>query len=183
MNLLLINSILFGLIFAVSFTSFDDKPLPPLENPRFVVKKKQRKLLVYDGGKLIKTYRVALGFAPVGDKEIEGDGKTPEGEFYIFTKNPESRFHLSLGLSYPNTDDAKRGLQNKIISQEEHDEIVAAIGNKLMPPQKTRLGGEIYIHGGGIAKDWTEGCIALDNKDITEIFDAITVGVAVEILP
>lgn len=183
MNLLLINSILLGLIFSVSFTSFDDKPLPPLENPRLVVKKKKRQLLIYDGRKLIKTYRIALGFAPVGDKKLEGDGKTPEGKFYIFVKNLQSKFHLSLGLSYPNIEDAKRGLQNKIITQEEHDEIVAAIEGNLIPPQKTALGGEIYIHGGGTLKDWTEGCIALENEDVSEIFNAIPVGVEVEILP
>lgn len=185
MSLLLINTIIFSLIFTVSFANFnaDEKPLPPMENPRLVVKKKKRQLLIYDGKRLIKTYKIALGFAPKGNKKAEGDGKTPEGKFYIFTKNPESRFHLSLGLSYPNIEDAKRGLREKIITQEEHDEIVEAINNKQMPPQKTRLGGEIYIHGGGVLKDWTEGCIALENEDVSEIFNAIPIGAEVEILP
>ncbi len=83
--------------------------LPKIENPRIVIKKEKRKLELLDGKKLIKTYSVALGFAPTGDKEKQGDGKTPEGEFYIFTKNNQSKFYLSLGVSYPNVEDAKRG--------------------------------------------------------------------------
>ncbi len=157
--------------------------LPPMENPHIVIRKKQRLLKIYDSNRLIRKYKFALGFAPTGDKQTEGDGKTPEGEFYIFTKNDRSRFYLSLGLSYPNAEDAKRGLKEKIISQEEYDAIVKAIDEKRMPPQKTALGGEIYIHGGGTETDWTEGCVALQNKEIKEIFDAIPVGTKVKILP
>ncbi len=157
--------------------------LPDLKNPRLIVKKKERKLEVFDGDKLIKTYKIALGSSPVGDKEIEGDGKTPEGEFYIFTKNPKSRFYLSLGVSYPNIEDAKRGLENNLINQEEHDEIVKAINEKKMPLQKTKLGGEIYIHGDGNLTDWTEGCIALHNSDMKELFDVIEIKTPVNILP
>ena len=94
-----------------------DEPLPEMKNPRLVVKKSDRKLEVFDGEKLVKTYRVGLGFAPVGDKEKQGDGKTPEGEFYIFTKNDQSRFYLSIGVSYPSTEDAERGLREKLISK------------------------------------------------------------------
>lgn len=161
----------------------DSKPLPPLENPRLVVQKKARLLRVYDDGKLIKTYQVALGFAPRGDKETEGDGKTPEGEFYVFTKNDQSKFYLSLGLSYPNRDAAERGLQEKLISREEYDEILKAVAEKRMPPQKTALGGEIYIHGGGTEKDWTEGCVALPDEEIKELFARIPVGTTVMIEP
>jgi len=163
--------------------SWENSELSILENPRLVVKKEKRKLQVFDGEKLVKTYAMVLGFTPNGDKEIEGDGKTPEGEFYIFTKNEKSRFFLSLGLSYPSIDDAKRGLAEKLISAEEHDQIVEAIKNKQMPPQKTGLGGEIYIHGGGIIADWTDGCVALRNEEMQELFDAIPVGTAVTILP
>ena len=154
-----------------------------MKNPRLVVRKEKRQLEFYDDGKLIKTYKVALGFAPAGDKRIEGDGKTPEGKFYVFTKNPESRFHLSLGLSYPNIEAAKRGLRDKIITPAQYVEIVEAVGSKQMPPQKTALGGEIYIHGGGNSKDWTEGCVALENEEIEELFKVISVGTEVEILP
>ena len=158
--------------------------LPELKNPRIVVKKAKRALEVFDGDKLIKTYRMALGFAPTGDKEKQGDGKTPEGEFYIFTKNNQSKFYLSLGVSYPNSEDAKRGLDAKIITKNQYDQIVKAQNAKKAPPQNTRLGGEIYIHGGGASgEDWTWGCVALDNKNVKELFDRIPVGTMVKIEP
>ncbi len=164
--------------------SLENPQLPAkIENPRLVVKKSERQLELFDGAKLVKTYKIALGFAPEGDKEIEGDGKTPLGEFYVFTKNERSRFYLSLGLSYPSIDDATRGLKENLISQEEHDAIVQAVTEKKMPPQNTRLGGEIYIHGGGTEKDWTWGCMALKNEEMKEIFDAIPTGAKVTILP
>ena len=124
-----------------------------MENPFILIKKSERTLEVFDGERLIKSYSISLGFAPKGDKEIEGDGKTPEGDFYIFTKNPQSSFFLSLGISHPNIEDAERGLKNGIISKSEYDEISKAIAEKGMPPQKTKLGGEVYIHGGGCRAD------------------------------
>jgi murein L,D-transpeptidase YafK len=159
------------------------EPLPVLVNPAIVVKKKERKLYVYEGDKIVKTYNVGLGFTPEGDKEKQGDGKTPEGEFYIFTKNPKSSYYLSLGVSYPSIEDAKRGLERKLITKKEHDSIVQAIKNKQTPPQKTKLGGEIYIHGNGSATDWTWGCVALDDAQMKELFDAIPVGTNVRIEP
>lgn len=184
MRTFLILSTILSLIFiSIFFISGQNQPLPKLENPQILVKKKQRKLEIYDNDKLLKSYNISLGFAPEGDKEIEGDGKTPEGDFFIFGKNPESSFFLSLGISYPNIEDAERGLKNKLISQEEHDEIVKAINEKAMPPQKTKLGGEIFIHGGGCKSDWTAGCMALVNEDMQEIFDKIKVGTAVKIIP
>jgi murein L,D-transpeptidase YafK len=157
--------------------------LNQIENPRLVVKKSERKLEVFDGEKLIKTYRIVLGFAPEGDKSEEGDGKTPLGEFYVFTKNDKSKFYLSLGLSYPGIEDAKRGLKENLISQAEHDAILQAVAEKKMPPQNTKLGGEIYIHGGGTEKDWTWGCMALKDEEMKEIFDAVPLGARVSILP
>lgn len=154
-----------------------------IKDPEIIIRKKLRSLAVYDGGKLIKTFAVVLGSAPVGDKKVEGDARTPEGEFYVFTKNAESRFHLSLGLSYPSKEDADRGFANGLISKSERDQIVSAIDNKKMPPQKTALGGEIYIHGGGVTEDWTWGCVALSDGEIEELFNAIPVGTKVTILP
>ena len=153
------------------------------KNIRIEIQKRGRTLSVFDGNKLLSTYDVALGFEPVGDKEIEGDGKTPEGSFYVFAKNPESKFHLSLGISYPSTDDADRGLKANLISKDEFDSITISIAEKGMPLQKTKLGGEIYIHGGGTASDWTDGCIALKNEEIEELFELIPVCAAVEIRP
>jgi murein L,D-transpeptidase YafK len=163
---------------------WENAELPKLENPRLVVQKSARRLQVFDGEKLIKTYKIVLGFAPVGDKQTEGDGKTPEGEFYVFTKNPNSKFYLSLGVSYPNAEAARRGLRENIITQAENDQILRAVAEKRTPPQKTALGGEIYIHGGGgTAADWTEGCIALRDEEMKELFDAIPVGARVKIEP
>jgi murein L,D-transpeptidase YafK len=161
----------------------ESKALPKMEKPRLVVKKSERELELLDGDKPIKTYKIALGFAPVGDKEKQGDGKTPEGEFYIFTKNDRSKFYLSLGISYPNNEDAERGLKANLITKTERDKIVQAIKNKKMPLQNTKLGGEIYLHGGGTAEDWTWGCVALKNEEIKELFDALPVGTEVKILP
>jgi murein L,D-transpeptidase YafK len=155
------------------------EPLPSLKNPHLLVKKKERRLELYDGEKLIKTYNIGLGFAPAGDKETEGDGKTPEGEFYIFTKNAKSRFYLSLGISYPSVDDAERGLRDNLISKQERDAITEAVNSKKAPLQKTKLGGEIYIHGGGALNDWTQGCIALVNEDVKELFDALPIATKV----
>ena len=157
--------------------------LPGLERPRIVIRKSARTLEVFDGKKLVKTYNMVLGFTPTGDKEVEGDGRTPEGKFYVFTKNPKSRFHLSLGVSYPAKDDAERGLSKGLITKQERDEIVKAIDDKKMPLQKTALGGEVYIHGGGTLTDWTDGCIALTNEQIEELFNVIPVGTEVVILP
>lgn len=154
-----------------------------IENPRLIIKKENRELQVFDGARLIKTYAVVLGFTPKGDKKEAGDGKTPEGEFYIFTKNDSSKFYLSLGISYPNIEDARRGLQQNLISPAEHDEIIKTITEKQMPPQNTKLGGEIYIHGGGTLKDWTAGCVALKNEEMQELFDAIPLGTTVQIMP
>lgn len=179
----LVGIISLGAIIFVLAQTEERKPLPELKEPRLIVKKKDRVLKVYDGDKFIRTYKIALGFTPAGDKEVEGDGKTPEGNFYIFTKNAESKFYLSLGVSYPSVDDAERGLKEGIISQEEHDAIIEAIKEKKMPPQNTKLGGEIYIHGGGRMLDWTAGCMALPDEEMKELFDAIPIGTPVEIVP
>lgn len=154
-----------------------------IKDPLIVVKKSKRTLELFDGKRLLRTYKMVLGFTPTGDKEVEGDGRTPEGEFYVFTKNVESRFHLSLGISYPAPEDAKRGLEKKLITAEEAEAIRTAIAERGMPLQKTALGGEIYIHGGGIDADWTDGCVALKDEEITELFNSVPVGTKVRILP
>lgn len=158
-------------------------PAIELDDPRIIVRKGSRRIDLIDGDRLVKPYKMVLGFSPTGDKQIEGDGRTPEGEFFVCVKNPKSKFHLSLGLSYPGREDAERGLEAGLISQKEHDEIVLAIAEKRMPLQKTMLGGEIYIHGGGTSFDWTEGCLALDNDDMAELFEAVPIGTRVTILP
>jgi lipoprotein-anchoring transpeptidase ErfK/SrfK len=155
----------------------------PLVNPRIVVSKSKRRLLLYAGGGVVRTYRIALGANPVEDKVRQGDRATPEGDFYICVKNARSNFYLSLGLSYPNAEDAERGLRDKLITRAERDRIVRAIQNKRRPPWDTALGGEIFIHGGGTDGDWTWGCVALADDDIGELFDALPLGTSVRIEP
>ena len=155
----------------------------PLPDPRIVVLKAQRQLELYSAGKLVRTYKIGLGLNPISDKKREGDRATPEGEFYIFTKNPRSAFHLSLGISYPNIEDAERGLKTGLITRAQYNSIVRAIKRKQGPPQYTRLGGLIYIHGNGASSDWTWGCVALENDDIEELYRMIPVGTPVTIKP
>ncbi len=155
----------------------------PLKNPRIVVIKSERRLELYSDGAVVRTYKVGLGLNPVPDKKRQGDRATPEGDFYVFTKNNKSAFYLSLGISYPNAEDAERGLRDGLISRAVHDAIVKAIKRKATPPQNTALGGDIYIHGNGASSDWTWGCVALENENIKELFAAVPVGTPVTINP
>jgi murein L,D-transpeptidase YafK len=155
----------------------------PLVNPRIIVFKSERRLELYSNDRVVRSYRVGLGSNPVGDKQREGDRRTPEGEFYVCVKNSKSTYYLSLGLSYPNQEDAQRGLRDGLIGRDAHDQIIDAIRNKRMPPQNTALGGEIYIHGHGSKNDWTWGCVALDNSDVKELFEAVPMGTSVVIKP
>ncbi len=155
----------------------------PLRNPKIVVKKRDRQLLLFSDGKVVRTYRIGLGLSPLGDKVRQGDRRTPEGDFYIFTKNNQSAFYLSLGVSYPNAAHAARGLRDGLITKAQYDAIMRAVNAGKTPPQHTALGGDIYIHGNGAGSDWTWGCVALENEDVRELFDAVSVGTPVSILP
>jgi len=151
----------------------------PLVQPKIMVSKSNRRLMLYSDGKLVRTYRVGLGLSPIEDKVKQGDRRTPEGEFYIFTKNDKSAYYLSLGVSYPNAEDAERGLRDGLINRKQYNQILNAIRKKITPPQNTPLGGQIYIHGNGSQNDWTWGCVALDDEDIRELFDAVPAGTPV----
>ncbi|MGZ8847905.1 MAG: L,D-transpeptidase family protein [Pyrinomonadaceae bacterium] len=155
----------------------------PLESPRILVKKAERRMFLYSAGKLVRTYRVGLGLSPVGDKVRSGDRRTPEGDFYIFTRNDKSQFYLSLGVSYPNAVHAERGLRDGLITKAQYNSIMRALKAKQTPLQNTRLGGTIYIHGNGVGSDWTWGCVALEDSDVRELFNSIPVGTPVRIEP
>ncbi|MBK9089878.1 MAG: L,D-transpeptidase [Holophagales bacterium] len=160
------------------------KPLPAsVENPRLVVRKARRELLVYSGERVLKTYRVGLGLDPVSPKKRKGDLATPEGSYVVCMKNPRSQFVLSLGLSYPNPADAARGLKTGLISRRQHGQIVESARVGRCPPWNTPLGGEVFIHGSGSATDWTWGCVALDDDDVRELYPRIPVGTPVVIEP
>lgn len=155
----------------------------PLVEPRIVVTKSKRLLTLYSGDKVMRVYPVGLGFSPKDDKARQGDGCTPEGSFYVCVKNDRSNFYLSLGLSYPNKEHAERGLRDRLITRAQYDEIMSALRRRARPPWNTRLGGEIFIHGNGSQSDWTWGCVALDNDNMKELFDAIPKGTPVSIEP
>ena len=148
-----------------------------------VVYKSERRLEVRHSDGSLRSFRAAVGYEASGPKLKEGDLRTPEGEYYIFTRNPKSEFYLSLAVSYPNAEDAERGFKAGMISREEADDIREIIDIKGRPPQKTALGGEIYIHGGGCEREGTRGCIGLDNEDMKWLFDRTDNGTSVKIFP
>lgn len=145
-------------------------PLAPLEGriDRILIEKGARRLTVFRDGKALRDYRIALGFAAEGDKQRQGDGRTPEGHFRINRRNPESAYHLSLGIDYPQADDVAR----------------AQVGGYAP-------GGDIFIHGqpngydafATLRYDWTAGCIAVSNAEIEELWRVTAIGTAVEIRP
>ncbi len=149
---------------------------------RVVVTKHTKTLTVFDGEEEVLRLPVVLGKNPE-DKAREGDLATPEGDFYVCYKNPQSRHHRFLGLSYPNLEDAERGLRDKLIGPEECAQIRDAITGKICPPWKTALGGEIGIHGPCPNVTWTHGCVALTVEQIERLYDWLELGDEVTILP
>jgi lipoprotein-anchoring transpeptidase ErfK/SrfK len=168
----------------------------PLAQGRIVIDKSERRLDLYNGSTLIKSYRVALGKNPFGHKMREGDGRTPEGDFYICTRNAKnSAFHIFLGLSYPALPDAKRAANSNQITWREYQLIHQRLASRGRPPWETNLGGWVGIHGGTDAnfaqkkmqqrgtRDWTAGCIALTNREIEELHAATRLGTPVHVQP
>lgn len=150
------------------------------------VHKKERSILLMDGNKVIQSWRMALcPFNPLGDKEYQGDGGTPEGRFFICEsiKTPlQAKYgSRSMRLSYPNAEDARRGLKDKKITYEQYKSIILAVRNGNMPSQKTKLGNSLRIHGGGNASDWTLGCVAMSDVDIAELYDTVPRKVRVDV--
>jgi murein L,D-transpeptidase YafK len=150
------------------------QPAPPTAPSgvadRVVVEKAQRKLTLYRAGRPLKTYEVALGRNPIGHKEREGDGRTPEGMYRIDFHKRNSSFHRALHVSYPNVTDRARALA-----------------------QGVSPGGDIMIHGlpkafatvGSAHRlhDWTEGCVAVTNSEIEEIWAAVPDGTPIDLRP
>jgi len=179
---LLVVAVASTLFFPATGTA-DDLLAAPVPDARIVIFKETRLLKLFAGNDLVREYPIGLGFEPVADKRHEGDGATPEGSYRVCIKNPRSQFYLSLGLDYPNLSDAVRGRQEGMISPAEENAISEAVQNQRCPPWNTALGGEIFIHGRGSSSDWTLGCVALDDEDMQELFDAVNVGTTVEIRP
>jgi len=146
-----------------------------------LVTKHSRTLIVYDQGMEVRRISVVIGKNPA-DKQREGDLATPEGEFYICYKNPNSKYHRFLGLSYPNSEDAERGLREGLIGREQYQAIYEAISKRECPPWKTALGGEIGLHGPSPNITWTHGCIAMTVDEIEWLYDHLTLGDSVNIV-
>lgn len=130
---------------------------------RIQVDKSERRMRLYRDGKLIRTYPILLGDAPTGHKRQQGDERTPEGDYRISGRNPNSRFHLSLRVSYPNAADRKQAQARGVDP-----------------------GGDIMIHGGtprGYTRDWTDGCIALTDSQIEEVWSLVPTGTPIRIDP
>ncbi len=132
---------------------------------RVIVDKGNRVMHLMHQDQVLESYNVGLGFAPTGHKQVEGDGRTPEGEYRIDRRNPNSQFHLSIGVSYPNSEDRA---------------YARSIGKS--------PGGDIFIHGrpwknrkGG--RDWTAGCIAVNNREIEQIYSMVRDGTPITIRP
>jgi len=160
--------------------------------PSIVIWKTGYSLTLYRGATPIKTYASVFGRGYAdGDKAQEGDRRTPEGEFYICSMNHSKRFYKFMGLSYPGLKHAQAGLQNGLISLPEYYSIARAIQERRQPSWDTRLGGAIGIHGRLLLdteqapslENWTDGCIALSNADVDELFSILSVGTPVTIIP
>ena len=134
-----------------------------------VVDKSDRRIGFVRGAAVVGCWAIGLGGAgDEGAKERRGDQRTPEG-WYRTSDKPWSRFYGALAITYPNADDARRGLAAGRITQLQHDALVAAERRGSSPSQSTVLGGDILVHGGGSGSDWTLGCIALDDADLDEL--------------
>ena len=150
---------------------------------QILIRKKQRTLTLLGDDGSVFTCPVALGREPVGAKRAQGDGRTPEGTYYICLVKEQGKYGRSLGLSYPGPHDARPALQEGRIDERTLDNICAAHDERRRPPWGSPLGGEIYIHEGGAAGDWTQGCIALEEKDMDVLFPFWPQVEAVRILP
>ena len=161
------------------------------KRPTIIVYKSKRHLLYFENDVMKREYPIVLGKKPKGHKLRQGDYRTPEGEYYITHKSMASRFYRFMGLSYPNIEDARRGLARKLLDQAEFLKIKIAINRRQRPPSGTRLGGLIGIHGEGEYRDftkrhrinWTEGCISVSDEDMKILYEKIDVGTPVVILP
>jgi len=137
--------------------------------------------MLYDDGKLELCFRVGLGFAPTGHKAVEGDGKTPEG-WYRTSDKPWSSFENAIAIHYPNEDDARAAATDGRIAKKTRDKIVAELRAGRVPPQYTKLGGAVLIHGGGGTTDWTLGCVALDDTDLVTLRASLGRGMRTNVL-
>ena len=137
---------------------------------QIVIHKAARTLALVREDETLFTCRIALGSRPEGAKRMQGDGKTPEGSYFICLVKEQGKYGRSLGLSYPNPQDAQTAFAEGRIDGRTLQNVQAAHDERRRPPWGSPMGGEIYIHEGGSASDWTAGCIALDTPDMDRLF-------------
>ncbi len=165
----------------IALVSIPFRTLSPGEY-RIEVRKAQRTLTLFHQDRKVGEYPIALGPNPEGDKQREGDCRTPEGTFIITDRSYEP-FHRWLGISYPDARRVARGrLEGRLTWPEFWYARFKAI-NGMTSFGRTQLGGSVGIHGGGSRTDWTLGCIALNNADVEELHSKVHPGTPVSILP
>jgi len=157
---------------------------------RIVVSKQHHVVKVVRDGRVLRTFRASFGWGPDGTKEVVGDGRTPVGLYRIYEKRPSERFRWFIALNYPGIADADRAFAAGLISADSWADVWLADRRGDPPPRNTLLGGAIGFHGTGAEgrkkklreiSDWTDGCIALSDGDIDELYMMTPVGTEVEI--
>ncbi len=153
--------------------------------------KARHELWLYRGEKLSKVYKVFLGSSPEGDKDRRGDFKTPLGDYRVVEKKNDSKFHRFIGINYPNLKDADQAYEDGRITAEQWVDILYAAETGTKPPWDTPLGGYIGIHGIGDDEefklrliedtDWTNGCVAVTNRNVNELYHLLPIGTTVRI--
>ena len=144
----------------------------------FIEKSRRRLTLRNENGTRLFSAPIALGSSPIGPKRQAGDGKTPEGRYFVCLKK-QGKYGPALGVSYPNAADAETAGADP----ELYRCIAERAAQGLRPPWGTTLGGEIYIHGGGTDRDWTAGCIALNDGDAQTLYGLVPLGTKILITP
>jgi len=145
------------------------------------VYKQAKTLELWKNDEKFRSFSIGIGKGALGPKQREGDHITPEGEYKICVRNPKSRFHLSLGLNYPNRKDADCARSAGTITTAQHAKIVDRLNANRGSDWSTPIGGAIYIHGDLETQAWSEGCIRMFNQDIDELFPLAIVGTKVTI--
>ena len=168
---------------ARQISTFCFSPCDSVPDDYIVVRKSARNMAFCHNGSLVSNFNVGLGFSPFGDKEWEGDGKTPEGVFYVTARIPASSYYKAFLVSYPDAGDAQRGLDEDRISAAQSNAILNAQATCGTPPQQTQLGGLIEVHGLGGGSDWTWGCVAIENTEIDALWAQLQDRDTIVILP
>ncbi|MFP4498524.1 MAG: murein L,D-transpeptidase family protein, partial [Vulcanimicrobiota bacterium] len=153
----------------------------PLEDAQLVVYKSRYRMDLYSGKILLKSYKIGLSNKPAGDKLKEGDRRTPVGEYYICEKYPMRAW---MEINYPNKQNAEKGLKNKVIDKEQYRKIVYFAGMGGIPWHDSDMGNDIGLHAGGfdygrMRKDYTAGCVGLEDAEAYEIHRIILPGTRV----